>query len=102
MPDGSERSIAYASCTLTASKRNYAQVEKEALSLIFSIMKFHQFVMGDISQLSWTTSRSLPYWGQREVLACSDGHCYCPPTVTTSDFNLLDRMAMPMVTADAH
>ena len=44
MPDGSERSITYASCTLTASKRNYAQVEKEALSLIFSIKKFHQFL----------------------------------------------------------
>ena len=45
-PDGSERPVAYASCTLSSSKRNYAQIEREALSLIFSICKFHQYLYG--------------------------------------------------------
>lgn len=43
-PDGSERPVAYASRTLSASERNYSQLEKEALSLIFGLRKFHQYL----------------------------------------------------------
>ena len=42
-PDGSERPVAFASRTLSTSEKNYAQVEKEALSLIFGVRKFHQY-----------------------------------------------------------
>ena len=46
MDDGSERPIAFASKTLQPSERNYSQVEKEALSLIFGVCKFHAYLYG--------------------------------------------------------
>ena len=45
-PNGSERPVTYASRTLSASERNYSQLEKEALTLIFGIHKFHQYLYG--------------------------------------------------------
>lgn len=56
-PDGSERPIAYASRTFNKSEKNYAQLEKEACSLVFRIRKFHQYLYGRKFTLYTTTSR---------------------------------------------
>ena len=45
-PNGEGRPIAFASRTLTSSEKNYSQLEKEALSLIFGLQKFHQYLYG--------------------------------------------------------
>ena len=45
-PDGTERPITYALRTLLPSEWNYAQIEREALSLVFGIQKFHQYIYG--------------------------------------------------------
>ena len=46
LPSGEEKPIAYGTRTLSKTEQNYAQVEKEALAIIFGIKKFHQYIYG--------------------------------------------------------
>ncbi|XP_065062450.1 uncharacterized protein K02A2.6-like [Rhopilema esculentum] len=45
-PDGSERPIANVFKTLTESQRNYSQIQKEALAIVFGLKKFYQYLFG--------------------------------------------------------
>ena len=45
-PDGQKRPIAFALHTLSTAEKNYGQIEKEALSLVYGIQKFHQYLYG--------------------------------------------------------
>ena len=44
--DNSERPIAYASRTLSPAEQKYAQLDKEALSIVFGVKRFNKYLYG--------------------------------------------------------
>lgn len=46
MDQGHKRPIAYISRTLSPAEKNYSQLEKEALTIIYTVQKFHNYLYG--------------------------------------------------------
>ena len=45
-PDGNEKPVAFASRSLAPAERKYSQLDKEGLSIVFGVRKFHQYLFG--------------------------------------------------------
>uniref|UniRef100_A0A3B3SKQ2 Gypsy retrotransposon integrase-like protein 1 n=1 Tax=Paramormyrops kingsleyae TaxID=1676925 RepID=A0A3B3SKQ2_9TELE len=46
MTDGSERPVSFVSRTLSAAEKNYSQLDKEGLAVVFGVKKFHSYLYG--------------------------------------------------------
>lgn len=46
LEDGSSKPIAFASRTLTPTEQKYAQLDKEALAIVFGVKRFHLYLAG--------------------------------------------------------
>ena len=46
MADGKEQLIAFVSRTLSPAERKYAQLDKEALAIVFGVKRYHQYLYG--------------------------------------------------------
>ncbi|XP_055590803.1 uncharacterized protein K02A2.6-like [Uranotaenia lowii] len=45
-PNGAFKAVAHASRSLTQAERQYGQIEKEGLALVFAVTKFHRMLLG--------------------------------------------------------
>ena len=78
--DGVEQPIGFVSRTLTKAEQNYSQIEKEALSCIFGIKRFHSYLYGHRFTLSQITNLCLVYLRSRKLFRVKrleeskDGH----------------------------
>ena len=48
MEDGQDKPIAFASRSLSSAEKNYSQLDKEALAVIFGVKRFHQYLCSPI------------------------------------------------------
>ena len=59
MPSGEEKLIAFASRTSSNSERNYSQIDKESLAIIFAVKHFHFILYGKDSFIIYTDHKPL-------------------------------------------
>ena len=62
--------IAYASRALTTTERNYAQIEKECLSLVFAAERFEHYVLGKSNVLMLTDHKPLETIFKKPITRC--------------------------------
>lgn len=113
MPDGTHRPIAFSSKTLGSSERNYSQIEREALSLIFGVKKFHRYlfgrkfelvtdhkplvmVMGPKGHIASVSASRLHRWAF--ILSSYDFSIKFRPTAQHGNADFLSRLPLPNTT----
>ena len=101
--DGVERPCYFASRALSIAERNYSQLEKEALALVFALKKFHYFIWGQQFTL---VSDHKPLLGifsnDKQIPAIASGRIQrWSLMIQAYKFKLIHRSGAQMGTADA-
>lgn len=111
--EGTRRPIAFASKTLTASEKNYSQIEREGLALVFGVKKFHRYlfgrkfilvtdhkpllmVMGPKGHIASVSSSRLHRWAV--ILSAYDFNLEFRPTEKHANVDYLSRFSLPDTT----
>lgn len=87
MPDGTERPIMYASTSLNKAEKNYSQIEREALGLVFGVKYFHSYIFGRKFELRTDHKPLLAIFGSKTGI----------PVITA---NRLQRYALILLAYD--
>ena len=115
LPDGSEKPISFALRTLTLTEKNYAQLEKKALSFVFGVKKFHQYLYGRKFTLITDHKPLTAIFGSKKgiptlaaarlqrwalLLSTYDYEIQFKPTESHSNADRLSRLPLPVL--DSH
>ncbi|XP_011858409.1 PREDICTED: uncharacterized protein K02A2.6-like [Vollenhovia emeryi] len=65
LEDGTLRPIQYAATSFNNAERNYAQVEREALALVYAVKKFHRYIYGRHFELQTDHKPLLKIFGDK-------------------------------------
>ena len=87
--------VAYASRSLIDTERNYAQIEKELLAIVFGTEKFNQYTYGrrvivESDHKPLETIYKKPLVSAPKVSVCRECCCDCKSMIWTSVSNLAD------------
>ena len=112
MSDGSEHPVVYASRSLSPPERNYSQLDKEGLAVIFGVKKFHQYVYGQTFEIStdhkpllglFSEERAIPPMASSIIqrwaltLAAYDYRLVYKPGHLNGNADALSRLPLPHV-----
>ena len=99
--DGSERSIAFASCTLNEAEKKYSQIEKEGLACVYAVKKFHCYVYGRHFSLV-TDKPLLSLLCNQQISSQSSARIQCwALTLAGYEYNLSYKKSNDHANADA-